>query len=66
MKCFIFNQVCPNVVEENGPVFVISPFGFPFNDQFSRAIAPTIQKIKEENINDKSWDLRDEDGETTS
>ena len=51
MRCFITNRICdydaPQKSEGQPPedVFMISPFGFPFDDIFESSIKPTLDKL---------------------
>lgn len=46
MKCFISGDECQRQMKENPlSVFVISPFGFPFDDIYEKGIRPYVTEI---------------------
>jgi hypothetical protein len=46
MKCFISGEECQHrTTEDPTSVFVISPFGYPFDDIYEKGIKPNVQEI---------------------
>lgn len=51
MKCFMSNKECEYQINEKPyNVFILSPFGYPFDDLYTNYISPTLQKIKLKDI----------------
>ena len=51
MKCFMSGNECEYISQEDPlNVFVISPFGYPFDDIYNDGIEPLLKDVKYDKI----------------